>query len=284
MGVIKDFFSWSKKERMGVIVLSTFLFVLFFSDIFFNRIYPFKDYSIHPDTLIVYQQLLEELEAELLVEGSKTEPSIDKFNKYKMEDNETKMTMFDPNSLDEEGWRKLGFSAKQSQSIIKYRDILGGFKSKQDLHSSFVIDDKKFKELEPYVQINIKEELIEKKREEYVNDENVVAHVNEVLLIELNATDSVSLLKLKGIGPFYAGKIISYRDQLGGYYSTEQLLEIWKFDTLKLDKIKDQLLVDTLSLMPLRINQDSVMTLYSHPYITWNQAKAIVNYRVQHGR
>ena len=284
MSFFNDFFSWSKKERLGVIVLSSFVFLLFFSDIFFNRIYPFKDYSIHPDTLVIYRHLLEELEADLSLISDKSKPNKENSMDRSLIKKDKKLHMFDPNKLDEDGWVTLGFSKKQSQAIVNYREMLGGFMSKEDLHASFVVDDEKFKELEPYIKIRIIDKPIDSRKEEGNEQKYKMETKEEVLFIELNSTDSIALLKLFGIGPFYAGKIIAYRNQLGGYFSIDQLVEIWNFDTIKLNNIAEQIWVDTNLMRSLRINSDSVQVLYKHPYIAWNQAKAIINYREQHGR
>ncbi len=282
MGFLTNFFTWSRKERMGVVVLSVFLFTLFFSDVYFNRIYPFKDYTIHPDTLIVYQKLLEELENDIKVDVEFGVPEKKEKNKA-MERAKVKIQVFDPNILKEEGWRKLGFSSKQALAIINYKNVLGGFKQKEDLLSSFVIDDKKYKELEPFIRIVEEDASVNTSFNEKNNESSGPKPEKETLFIELNSSDSLLLLQLKGIGPFYSRKIIEYREQLGGYYSTKQLLEIWKFDLNKLNQIEDYIWIDTTDLYLLNINSDSIQLLYKHPYINWNQAKAIVNYREQHG-
>ncbi len=63
---------------------------------------------------------------------------------------------FDPNLLDNEGWRALGFSEKQAITIVNYRDriLKGSFKSPEDLQKCFVISSEKFQELKPYIKIN----------------------------------------------------------------------------------------------------------------------------------
>ena len=43
------------------------------------------------------------------------------------------------------------------------------------------------------------------------------------LVIELNSADSTTLIGVRGIGPYYAKKILRYREQLGGFHSTRQL-------------------------------------------------------------
>src|SRR5690606_11261271 len=61
---------------------------------------------------------------------------------------------FDPNKLSEEGWRGLGFSEKQVKTILKYKYSLGGhFSSKDQLKNCFVISEKKFAEIEPYIVV-----------------------------------------------------------------------------------------------------------------------------------
>ena len=49
------------------------------------------------------------------------------------------------------------------------------------------------------------------------------------LSVELNSADSVTLQLLHGIGPAYARRIVNYRDRLGGFVSTTQLLEVYGF-------------------------------------------------------
>ncbi len=61
---------------------------------------------------------------------------------------------------------------------------------------------------------------------------------DENLNLDLNTADTVSFKKLKGIGSYFSKKIVEYRDELGGFHSKEQLLEIWNFDEEKLEGIK----------------------------------------------
>ena len=37
--------------------------------------------------------------------------------------------------------------------------------------------------------------------------------------LELNTADSSALVRIRGIGPYYASKIIKYRQRLGGFYA-----------------------------------------------------------------
>jgi DNA uptake protein ComE-like DNA-binding protein len=281
MKLAKEFFTWSKNERIGVIALSVFLISMFIGDVFFERIYPFSDNSIHPDTLVVYQHILEELEKRDAVSN------VGAVLKSPTISNETKIKMpFYPNDLNINGWEKLGFSFKQAQSLVNYKVSMGGFKTKEDVASSFVISKRKFKDLEPYIRFHASNRRNEDGKKALA-EKNVFKEedkVEERIYIDLNSVDSIRLLRLKGIGPFYSGKIITYRNQLGGYASIEQLLEIWKFDKDKLDGIRKNIWVDTSLVIQLKLNTDSILVLKRHAYLDWNHANAIVKYREQHGQ
>lgn len=280
MGSLKEFFNWTNKERIALIILSSLLLILISGNLFFDRIYPGDDYSIHPDTLLVYEEILKKWEP---IESGAEENKMR--DKIEISDDVNKKS-FDPNTLDISGWMGYGFSRSQSESLINYKNSLGGFKAKEDLKRSYVISENKYAELEALIKIVHKESKVESaieiKEFKRFQDENKV-HEEANLLIDLNECDSVSLLKLKGIGPFYAGKIVAYRNELGGYVSKRQLLEIWNFDSLKLKQIEDHISLSTSEIHKMAINSDSLEQFKSHPYISWNLAKAIVNYRSQHG-
>ncbi|MEG0931344.1 MAG: helix-hairpin-helix domain-containing protein, partial [Algoriella sp.] len=59
---------------------------------------------------------------------------------------------FNPNNYSQEDWVKLGFSERQAEVIIKYKGIVGGeFTSKEQIKKCYVIDEEKYKELEPFL-------------------------------------------------------------------------------------------------------------------------------------
>lgn len=98
--------------------------------------------------------------------------------------------------------------------------------------------------------------------------------------INLNTADSAALLDLYGIGPYFAGKIINYRERLGGSYaSVYQLLEIWGIDSLKLSGFIRRIEIDTSQIIRLDLYSMSEDSLAMHPYIGPFSAKGIVRFR-----
>ena len=92
------------------------------------------------------------------------------------------------------------------------------------------------------------------------------------------------LISINGVGPFYSKQILEYRKKLGGFISYTQFSEIWVLEKLDINNFKNQTKIDTTFIKKININSATFHQLYSHPYINYNQSKAIINYRLQHGQ
>ena len=104
------------------------------------------------------------------------------------------------------------------------------------------------------------------------------------VVIDINAADTTMLKKLSGIGSAYAKRIVEYREKLGGYCETDQLLEVYGMDSLRFNGLKDYVKTDSLFVPnKLRINSDAFKVLLKHPYLEYDDVKKIVNHREQKG-
>ena len=110
------------------------------------------------------------------------------------------------------------------------------------------------------------------------------ASVEMTTMIDINTADTTLLKQLPGIGGAYAKWIVSYREKLGGYCETEQLLEVYRMDTVRFNDIKDYVKIDS-TFIPnkLKINSDAFKVLLKHPYLEYEDVKKIVNHREQKG-
>lgn len=158
---------------------------------------------------------------------------------------------FNPNTVTLEELVRLGFSEKQAQSIINYREKGGRFRRKSDFAKSFVVADSVFKRLAPFIDIP---------------------------KIDINKADSAAFDSLPGIGGWFAHRMVEYREQLRGYSCPEQLMEIWHFDQEKYDGLKD--LITCSPSEPYPFWSGSVEDIRNHPHIrNWQTARDIVFYR-----
>jgi competence ComEA-like helix-hairpin-helix protein len=103
-------------------------------------------------------------------------------------------------------------------------------------------------------------------------------------VLNLRTADTTELKMIRGIGAYRAKQIVRYREQLGGFASVEQLREVKALQPLLLDSLSaDSLLrhfvLDSVKVTPLRVNSARVETLQRHPYISFEQAKAIYELR-----
>ena len=106
----------------------------------------------------------------------------------------------------------------------------------------------------------------------------------EMTIVDLNTADTTMLKQLPGIGGAFAKWIVNYREKLGGYCETEQILEVYRMDTVRFNGIKDYVKIDSTFIpKKLKINTDEFKVLLKHPYLEYEDVKKIVNYREQKG-
>lgn len=157
---------------------------------------------------------------------------------------------FDPNTATVDELMRLGFSQKQARSIDNYRQSGGRFRRKEDFAKSYVVADSVYRRLEQFIQIP---------------------------KLDINKADSTAFDTLPGIGAYYASRMVSYRERLGGYSFPEQLMDIPRFDQEKYDQLKDLITVGPAKPYPLwTMPEDS---LARHPYLDRHSAHSIVLFR-----
>ena len=101
-------------------------------------------------------------------------------------------------------------------------------------------------------------------------------------ILDLNAVDSVSLEALPRVGAGLAGRIVRYRESLGGFVSTAQLAEVWGIYPDQLDALLPRFEVHPGHQRRLCADTSSWQSLRRHPYIGPEGARAIERYRKHH--
>lgn len=160
---------------------------------------------------------------------------------------------FNPNTASMDDLCRLGFSPKQAQSIVNYREKGGRFRRKSDFAKSYVVTDSVYRRLENYIDIP---------------------------LLDLNSADSADFDALPGVGGWLAAKMVTHREALKGYSYKEQLMDIWKFDQDKFDALHDLVVVSERNVTPYPLWTYPIDSLRRHPYIrNYETARAIVLFR-----
>ena len=249
----KEYFSFTKKERNGIFVLLLILILLISITIYQNSV------SYGEITLMDEEFLndIEKFEKSLvsIKENKEKQDNIRTDLNEKEEENIKPIELFefDPNIVSKSELIKLGFSEKQIQNLLKYREKGGKFFCKTDLQKIYGIEKEQYEMLEPYINIQPTKESTK------TND------TKHELSVEINSAEMDDLIKLKGVGKVYAEKIIKYRNKLGGFYKKDQLLEINGLDSARFFGFCDNINIDTSLITKLNLNESDYKTLIKHP-------------------
>lgn len=104
------------------------------------------------------------------------------------------------------------------------------------------------------------------------------------LVIELNSADSTALVSIRGIGPYYANKILRYREQLGGFHATRQLKEM-KFQYLNnIDSLLPHFSVNPALIRKKELDTMSFKSVLHHPYLVYEDVQLIFNAKRKYGK
>jgi DNA uptake protein ComE-like DNA-binding protein len=101
--------------------------------------------------------------------------------------------------------------------------------------------------------------------------------------LSFSEADSVVLQVVPGIGQTMAGRVVKFRDNIGGLYSKDQLLEVYGMTPEVMERVFEYFEFEPGIKNKIQINQADVNTLAKHPYINYGSAKVIVAFREQHG-
>ncbi len=196
---------------------------------------------------------------------------------------------FDPNHADSATLRKLGLSEWQTFNMMKYRRRGGRWRSPDDFKRLYGLSNSDFMRLRPYIRIAEAD-----RRKPFVafdehpygqpkGEKPAYEHqekLPEGATLDLNSADTTMLKQVPGIGSYYARKIVSYRERLGGFISTSQISEI---DGLPAGVSRWFTLEHKTNVKKLRINHADFKELVRHPYLSYEQTKAIANHVRQYG-
>jgi len=179
---------------------------------------------------------------------------------------------FDPNTLDSEGFRRLGLAAKTTHLLLNWRRKGKHFYTKEDLKPLYTLTPEAYARLEPYIAITATAPPWQSH-----GFQNNYAPLPAT--IDLNRTDSAMLVRLNGIGPVLAHKIIERRNALGGFLRYEQLLEVYRFNDTTFKMLKEKLVIDAGAVKKMPLNKADLDQLKMHPYIGEKTARNIILYR-----
>lgn len=114
----------------------------------------------------------------------------------------------------------------------------------------------------------------------YEKQEKFTAHQS----IQLNEKDTSEWKKVPGIGSAFSNRIVNYGNKLGGYISHHQLKEVYGVTDEMYEKIIPFIIDnETDDTKRIDINLLEFKEILAHPYLNFEQVKAIMNLRRKNG-
>jgi DNA uptake protein ComE-like DNA-binding protein len=285
MAKFREYFTFTRSERNGILVLIFIIVVLIafiqFADAFFKR------------EKVDYTSFENEINEFITSVKTQSEDTI-KSENYSDTIN-VEYFPFDPNTASESDLQKLGFTQKLIKTFTNFRSKGGKFYDKEDVKKIYGLSDSLFVKIEPFIVIPEKQKKNNFNKEnnwkdktnnitqKYSYPENKFPQKTKTA-IEINNADTTLLCSLPGIGSGFAKRIVKYRDLLGGYVKKEQLLEVFGFTQEMYVKIENLVLIDVSVIKKINLNKAEFKQLIKHPYFTKDVTNKILEYRKIQGK
>lgn len=286
---IKEYLSFSKKERTGIIVLV----LLILATIAIPYFLPPSPVS--PSDPAAFEKLRRQV-AQLRAMPDSGEGGMAVDRHLRLQATKERVTgtvtstlfLFDPNSLPLEGWIKLGLPERTAQTIRRYIGKGGRFRRADDLYKIYGLKREEADRLLPYVRIVQPEygpaSMAGESSLAAMGKRSRVTSFALPAVVDINTADTNGFIALRGIGPVLARRIVHFREKLGGFHAVDQVGETYGLPDSTFVQIKGLLQCPSPVLRTIDINTADVTMLNLHPYISRPVAHSIVQYRAQHGR
>ncbi|MEM1324332.1 MAG: helix-hairpin-helix domain-containing protein [Bacteroidota bacterium] len=195
---------------------------------------------------------------------------------------------FDPNTVTAAELRKMGVRPAAIKNLINYRNAGATFRSKADLKKLYSWKATDYERVADYIEIAVEEQPVIAAADSQSPTSTPAVprsyeNVNHpAVIIDINRASQEEWEALKGIGPYYAKRIVRFREALGGFSSVDQVAATHHLPDSVFQNILLSLRPSPVY-RPLEINWRNIEELKSHPYLSWKEARLIIRYREQHG-
>jgi len=257
---LKFYFGFTKRESRGFLLIMPSLIVLYFIPIVYQRCVN----HVHEED---YRRYVLEAERYFASEASGG------FTDTTASGEVTEIPSFNPNLVDHDFLLSIGIDIRTATNWVKFAQAGANFQRWEDLRKIYGMEDS--------VLLSLKQHLIFDTvpgRKTYTKPA-----APSMAKIPFSEADSITLQIVPGIGSGIAGRIIKFRENLGGLHSRNQLLDVYGIEEELVDRLFEHFIFDQGTLNKIDINALTIAELAQHPYITYGQAKVIVAYRDQHG-
>ncbi|CAN5262423.1 hypothetical protein BH11BAC6_BH11BAC6_11170 [soil metagenome] len=210
----KDYFSFSKKERIAVYLLVFFIGASILLPYLYAR--TFKPPVVDAITQKQLDAILQTSQPDSSTTTYKSNADVNN-----SVDVSTKATLFyfDPNQLSADGFKQLGLRDKTIQTIINYRNKGGYFKQPEDLRKIYGLHADEAERLIPFVHIE------NNKHQPQTKDIVPTTQIpkQSFKTIDINNATEEEWKAFPGIGEVLSKRIVKFRNSIHGFKSVNDV-------------------------------------------------------------
>ena len=283
-----EYFIFTKKERVGILVILTLILVFTLLPFLFPYFITEKKYDHTAFEKEIAALKIKQTDSSQKFQkkdfDKENSPSYNRASEKNYYEAPVKASLFyfDPNTLSGDGWKKLGIREKTITTIQNYISKGGKFYKPEDISKIWGLHKDEVQRLLPFVSILQQTIPVYPEKKIFDNKSNPKI-IYKIIPVDINTADTTAFIALPGIGSKLANRIINFRDKLGGFYKVEQVAETFALPDSTFQKIKANLILTRATVKKININTATLDEMKIHPYIRYNLAGAIVQYRLQHG-
>ncbi len=257
--LMNQFLHFHKNQRQGILIFSLLLFGAFAGPNYYQQYVS----SAAPNLSWI---ALEFQESDL-----RPQPSQGSNQKTRKDS----LFAFDPNKVDVEQMRLLGFTNRIAKTIVNYRAKGGRFYKSKDMLKIYGMDTAFYFRLEPFIQL---ERPLKRNYKKYASQ----TRTKKQQSLAINSASAEEWQKLRGIGPVLSKRIVKFRDRLGGFHQVDQVGQTYGLPDSTFLQIRPQLTCSGV-VTPIDVNRLAAKQLAAHPYLGRKEAQLLTSYRQMHG-
>lgn len=261
MNELKSHFKLDHRQRNGILLLV--LLVLISWAVYF-LINPMKGNYSNALT----DEQLKSFEAQL-----------DSIQRERDSLNQPKIYPFNPNYLTDYKGYTLGMTVEEIDKLFRFRESGKWINSAKDFQDVTGVSDSLLAQISSYFKFP---DWVTNPRPKTTSF-NKREEIDSKSKTDLNTANFEELVKLESLDAAIAKRIIEYRKKLGGFLDDRQLYDVYGISREQVRQLQGEFTVLTKpNIKPVNVNTASASDLSTVPFITFQIAREIVNYRLLH--
>ncbi|MFO8146476.1 MAG: ComEA family DNA-binding protein [Bacteroidota bacterium] len=261
---LKSHFVFTRSEQNGI-----FLFVLIV--VFLQLVYFFVDFTPSEKMSLEHEKELTEFQKK-----------IDSIKASEEQNFVAEIFPFNPNFITDYKGYTLGMTPEEIDKLHFFRAEEKWVNSATDFQKVTGISDSLLSEISPFFKFP---DWVTSEKSSYSERTSNPDKIHSKNRKDINLATLEDLTGIYGIGAVLAGRIINYRNKIGGFLDDIQLKDIYGLNYEVRAELQSQFTVITIpSHNVYDINEATVLELAAVPYIGYELAREIINYRLLNER